>query len=99
MSQRLALSVIKAELREGKYAWPGGYPKFFLCADGEPLSYDAAYENFKYIVQRHLVPDSSNDPQWLLVAYDVNWEDSNMFCSHSGKRIESAYAEDETAQA
>ena len=92
----LALSVIKAELREGKYAWPGGYPKFFLCADGEPLSYDAAYKNFKQIAHAHCYPDFP-DMQWRLVAYDVNWEDQDMRCSHTGKRIESAYADREHA--
>ena len=88
----LALSVIKAELREGKYAWPGGYPKYFLCADGEPLSYEAAYENFKLIAHAHTFPEY-RDTQWTLLACDVNWDDQNMICAHTGKRIEAAYEE------
>jgi len=29
------------------------------------------------------------------VALDVNWENAELFCAHSGERIESAYAEPE----
>lgn len=86
----LALSVIKTELREGKFAWPGGYPKFFLCADGETLSYEAARECFKQIAHAHCYPEY-RDSQWTLVGYDVNWEDQNMVCAHTNKPIESAY--------
>lgn len=89
----LALSYIKDQLREGRFAWPGGYPKFFLCADGELLSFEAAYENFRRIAHAHMFPEY-RDAQWTLVACDVNWEDGSMICAHSGKRIESAYAED-----
>jgi hypothetical protein len=92
--RRLALSVIKTELREGKYAWPGGYPKYFLCADGEALSYEAACENFKQIAHAHCYPDYRNE-RWTLVAYDVNWEDPDLHCSHTGERIESAYGSDQ----
>lgn len=90
----LSLSVIKSELRAGKYAWPGGYPKFFVCADGETLSYEAAYENRKEIFRTHLqAPKGYHDAQWTLVGCDINWEDNEMVCAHTGKRIESAYAD------
>ena len=87
----LALSVIKDQLRDGPYAWPGGYPKFFLCADGETLSFGAAHQNFKQIAHAHCYP-AYGARDWTLVGYDVNWEDGEMVCAHSGKRIESAYA-------
>lgn len=88
----LALSYIKDQLRDGAYAWPGGYPKFFLCADGECLSFEAARENFRCIAHAHCYPEYL-DKQWMLVACDVNWEDGEMVCAHTGKRIESAYAD------
>jgi hypothetical protein len=89
----LALSVIKDELREGKYAWPGGYPKFFTACDGEALSFEAVRENFREVVRAHLQRDENSD--WLLCGYDVNWEDPELYCAHTNQRIESAYAEPE----
>jgi hypothetical protein len=38
-------------------------------------------------------PDRDNDEQLQPVAYDVNWEDSDLFCEHCNARIESAYGE------
>jgi hypothetical protein len=37
---------------------------------------------------RHKVNDG-----WRVVACDTNWEDGELYCDHSGERIESAYAE------
>lgn len=63
------------------YAWPGGYPIYYIdrdncvvcpdCANKEPLN--GSYE---------------------IVAYDINWEDSQLYCDDCGGRIESAYAEE-----
>lgn len=79
------------ELRSGQYAWPGGYPKFFLTSDGEALSYKYAKENIFAICRA--IRDGLNDG-WRVVACDVNWEDPDLFCA-GGDRIESAYAERE----
>jgi phage terminase large subunit GpA-like protein len=38
-------------------------------------------------------PDRDNDEQLQPVAYDVNWEDNELFCEHCNARIESAYGE------
>ncbi len=65
------------------YAWPGGYPLFYVTADGGCLCPDCANG-----------PDASedaDDPQWRLVAYDVHWEGPALTCEHCGAEIESAY--------
>jgi hypothetical protein len=79
----LALSV-------GPYAWPGGYPKYFICQDGEALSWQAAEENKELIRQAIADKDMSG---WHVIAQDINWEDADLYCSHTNERIESAYAE------
>ena len=33
------------------------------------------------------------EAEWIVVAQEINWEDGNLICDHSNKRIESAYAE------
>jgi hypothetical protein len=80
----------KQALRNGAYAWPGGYPMAFLMADGESLSFRAARENAKLILAT-IRRRTSRD--WLPVCAFINWEDTELFCAHSGERIESAYGD------
>ena len=76
------------------YAWPGGYPLYYLCADGGILCPQCANkESAVREAEEH--PDYPDDDQWRIVAADVNWEDSSLTCDHCGQRIESAYAEPE----
>ena len=70
------------------YAWPGGYPIYHVTADGGVLCADCANEN------REL--DSPDDPQWHVIASDVNWESPHLYCDNCNGRVESAYADDES---
>jgi hypothetical protein len=85
------ISDFRRAIRNGPYAWPGGYPLFFVMADGESLSFQAARENRRSILDAlaHRTRD------WLPVAFVTNWEDPDLTCVHTGERIESAYAEDD----
>jgi hypothetical protein len=85
---------LKAALRNGEYAWPGGYPLYFLASDGEALSFDSVRENLRQILDAIQERDNSG---WRVVGVDVNYEDAELYCAHSGKRIPSAYAEDDAA--
>ena len=82
-------------LRAGKYAWPGCYPTFFITSDCAALSYDTARRNVGLIARAIRDDDRGG---WKIVGHDVNWEDPELYCDHSGKRIESAYAEPETIE-
>ena len=88
-----SLQEIKQAIRD-KYAWPGGYPLYLVCADGEALSIDAGREDWRQIVRAHLWDDMHD--QWRIIGVEINYEDPALYCAHSGKRIKSAYAEDET---
>ena len=87
------LSTIKQALRN-KYAWPGGYPLYLVTADGDALSIDAARDNWREICAANMRQGWFSD-SWRIVGVDINYEDPNLYCSHSGERIESAYAEDD----
>lgn len=76
-----------ADLSE-PYAWPGGYPRFFITDDGAALSYAAAKQNKRLI--RHAIRTKSNCG-WRVVGCEINWEDGELYCAHSNERIESAY--------
>ena len=81
-------------IRAGAYTWPGGYPLFFITSDGAALSFESAKENAHRIIGS--IRSRSRDG-WRVVACAVNWEDIDLYCDHSGKPIESAYGEPETA--
>lgn len=73
------------------YAWPGGYPFFYLTDDGDTACPDCANgEN-----QSDFPDPSADDSQWTIVGVEVNWEDTDMVCCHCNSRIQSAYVDDE----
>lgn len=77
---------------DNPYAWPGGYPRYFVCGDGEALSFAAAKENAQLIIDA--IRDEDKRSDWYVVGCDINWEDTELHCAHSGEKIESAYGED-----
>jgi hypothetical protein len=81
---------LRATLRAGEFAWPGGYPLYFITSDGEALSFDSVRENLRSVLDSIR---TKCDDGWRVVACEVNWEDGELTCSHSGQRIESAYAD------
>ncbi len=88
------VSDFRKAIRNGPYAWPGGYPCFFLMADGDTCSYDALNDNRRLVIGALCNDDCPDSLQWTPVAFDVNWEDPMMFCAHTGDKIESAYGDE-----
>lgn len=80
-----------AALANGPYAWPGGYPLFFIMKDGESLSFKAAEQEAETI--RTSIEDG-HEQDWIPVALEINYEDGELYCCHLNERIESAYAEE-----
>lgn len=79
------------DIEAGAYAFPGGYPRFFITHDGEALSFDSAKANQKQIAEAIETYDKNSG--WLVIGCDINWEDSSLICAHSNKKIESAYGD------
>lgn len=84
------ISDFRRAMRHGPYAWPGGYPCYFVTKDGGTLSFDAARECRREILEA--IRDNNN-PCWRVIGLDINWE-MELYCDHTGKQIESAYGED-----
>ena len=82
---------LRATLRAGPCAWPGGYPLFFLTSDGEALSFETVRAEYAQVSRA--VRDKSKDG-WRVVGCTINYEDAELTCAHSGNRIESAYGEE-----
>lgn len=70
-----------------RWAWPGGYPLYYLCADGGVLCSKCANTEIK------LTSAVDADDQWKIVAADINYEDPYLVCDHCGEYCESAYGE------
>lgn len=81
---------VAACLRAGEHAGPGGYPLYFVCADGEALTFAAVRQNWREIVSAMLCRGTCGRQ---IVACEVNWQNPQLYCAHSGERIPSAYAE------
>jgi len=83
------ISRYRAAIRH-PYAWPGGYPRYFICSDGEALCFDCAKQNRRLILES--LRDKSDDG-WRVIAVDINWEDETLNCAHCYESIESAYGD------
>jgi len=91
------ISDFRRDMRNGPWAWPGGYPCYFVMSDGEAMSFDAARENCRLILEAIRDEDERGRPYssgWRVIGVDANWEDEDLRCCHSGERIPSAYGED-----
>jgi hypothetical protein len=75
-------------LKAGPFAWPGGYPVYFVCADGEPLSFADAKAHAALICSA--IRDQ-NRSGWRVIGADINWDDNCLFSAHSGEKIQAAY--------
>ena len=58
------------------YAWPGGYPIYYMAAEDSNVWCPACAN----------VADPS-----VIAAAGINWEDASLYCDQCSKRIESAY--------
>ena len=86
-----SISDFRRAVRNGPYAWPGGYPLFWLMSDGEACAFDVAKTERRNMLDALANKDQSG---WRPVALEINWEDQDLICAHTGKRIESAYGGD-----
>jgi len=77
----------------GPYAWPGGYPRFAVCDDGDALCFTCCEKEKEQILDA--IRDEENNG-WRVVGFDINWEDPLLICCHCAVQIESAYGDDPT---
>jgi len=79
---------VKQAIRNGKYAWPGGYPMYFVTEDGDALSFEAVINNWYQICysMRKDIHDG-----WRIIAVDINYEDNELYCADTNEKIECAY--------
>ena len=79
-------TTVKQAIRT-KYAWPGGYPLYLVTADGAALCVDCGKKEFRNIAWDWTRKQSTG---WCVIAVDINYEDSSLYCDHCSQQIESA---------
>lgn len=75
------------------FAFPGGYPLFYVTGNSDVLCPDCANESHRN--RAEMIADG--DEEWAdapITDYDINYEDASLFCDNCGRRIEPAYGED-----
>lgn len=77
------------DVARNPYAWPGGYPKYLITADGGCLCAKCTKSEFRQIASAAIRKDSNG---WLPAATAINWEDTDLYCDHCNQPIEAAYA-------
>ena len=65
------------------FAWPGGYPLYYVCADNGVLCPTCVNGD-------DVRNADADDPQWYVVGVDAHHEGPPMVCDHCGTGIESA---------
>lgn len=79
---------LKSCLRNGAYTDLGGYPLYFVTSDGAALSFDAVRDN---LVSVYDSIQNKIDDGWRVIGCDINYEDTELVCDHTGKPIPFAY--------
>lgn len=78
------------------WAWPGGYPLFYIFTDGGCVCPECVNKNIVEIDEALRGGGNRNSHGgWAIDGYEANYEDPDIHCDHCSKRIESAYAEDQ----
>jgi hypothetical protein len=85
-----SISDFRRAVHNGPYAWPGGYPLYWVMSDGDACAFNVAKS------ERHNMLEALRDHDrsgWRPVALEINYEDSDLICAHTGIKIESAYGD------
>ncbi len=84
------ISDFRKAMRAGPYAWPGGYPIYFPTTDGGALSFKAARDNRREILEAIACEDKWSG--WHVCAAEIAWE-GPLFCSLTDQPIETTYGD------
>lgn len=87
MTTQSASLKLADQLSSSPYTSLGCYPLFGIFHDGGACCHGCAK------TERASIGTTTGNDGWQLVALDINWEDSDLYCDHCGTRIESAYTE------
>lgn len=83
------LETLKMVLRNGPYAWPGGYPLYLVDIEGDCYHIDCVRRIFRGVV----ADTKYRNGGYIMTNVEVNWENTAMWCYECHEIIDSAYGE------
>ncbi len=89
-SEILRIRAVKDFIR-APHAFPGGYPKVLITADGGALCDDCAKKEFRQIVAESL---QNTNCGFRASGVGINWENPDLTCDHCGAKIPPAYGDE-----
>ena len=84
---------LRAEVKNGGHAWPGGYPIVLVCADGEMASVAALARKENRDALRRAMADIQYRANERPMYAWVYFEGPDAVCAYTGEIIESAYGD------
>ena len=81
------LDRMRKEEKYDFYAWPGGYPLYYLSKDNSVLCPSCLNNHFDESLEEE------DNPEWFIVAYEINWESTDLYCEHCNQLISPAYGD------
>ena len=84
-----SISDFRRAVRNGP--WPGGYPVYWIMGDGEAVAFDVGRVSWEGRLMLEALRDNNPRDQWRPVALEVNRDNPDLYCSHTGGRIPCAY--------
>ncbi len=84
---------LKATLRAGGYAWPGGYQIVLITNDGDMVKPQALAKDKRAFLSA--VRDIKGKCRSRIIGSEIYYEGPPAECAYTGERIESAYGDPE----
>ncbi len=88
---RTSIDAVKDMIRQ-PYAWPGGYAKVMIMADGDSMCAHCVKENYHSILRATRDNDRSG---WQAYAAEIHWEGAPLQCCGCAMDIPSEYGDPE----
>jgi hypothetical protein len=88
------------QLKYGQFAFPGGYPRYFVAKDCSCVCYKCLVPKGRCDQESDIesraidaIDNPGSDKAWEIFYVDVNWENNSLTCDECNEKIESAYSE------
>lgn len=89
-----SISIQEWDAKPIKFAWPGGYPVYYVAREGYRNDETGELEFNKHDKEEFICcAGCIHKREVIVITQDVNYEDPSMYCEVCSQRIESAYAE------
>lgn len=96
MSKHHVVEQVKDMIRQ-PFAFPGGYAKVLIMADGECMCHTCTSHNFRLICGQTKYPSKLRDETWRAHCVDAYWEGPPIHCANCNSAINSEYGDPEAA--